>query len=409
MAFIGKWTEEKIRLKQNIILLAGLIVLLLVINVFAPKNNREVAFADTAGFSGYAWSDNIGWVSLSGSNYGFVMDSSGKLSGYAWSDNIGWITANESELSGCPTNPCRAKMNGDALTGWLRALSNGGGWDGWISLSGSGYGVTRSGSSLSGYAWGGDVVGWLDFSLALAPPEPDFVPSEDGLTGHLQFVPETISLGDTSQVHWNVNNVTSCSVTGTNGDSWTGLSSGSAGKTSSPILDQTTYTLRCSAYQGVTPPTITETSAPSCTPEYSCSGTQTIQYTDSSCNTTTVTTCASPTFCSAGSSTCLYPQPSFTPTVGTDFTGHLQPLPALVTSGDTIQVRWNVDNVTSCSVTGTNGDSWTGLSSGSGGKTSSPIVGQTTYTLTCSAYPGVTPPTLTESETANIIPIFQEM
>lgn len=302
-------------MKQNIILLAILAALLLGINAVSDKSN-EFAFADTSILSGYAWSDNIGWVSLSGSDYGLSMDTNSKLSGYAWSDNIGWITANESELSGCPSSPCRAKFNGSALNGWLRALSYGGGWDGWISLSGSGYGVTQSESgALSGYAWGSDVVGWLDFSAAVAPQQ--------------------------------------------------------------------------------------------CTPAYSCSGTQTILYTDAFCETSTYATCTAPAFCSAGSSTCLYPQPSFVPSSG--LTGHIQLLPELVSSGETTQIYWNVDNVTSCAVSGTNGDSWSGLSSGADGKTSSAILGQTTYTLTCNAYPGVTPATVSESKAVNIIPIFQEL
>ncbi|MDO8522100.1 MAG: hypothetical protein Q7S08_02315 [bacterium] len=315
MAFTGKGIVERLRFKQIIILLAGLAVLLFFLNSAGSLKNKNFAFADTSNLSGYAWSDNIGWVSLSGSNYGLTMDTNGKLSGYAWSDNIGWITANESELSGCPANPCRAKFNGNALTGWLRALSYGGGWDGWISLSGSGYGVTQDvNGTLSGYAWGSDVVGWLDFSLA---------------------------------------------------------------------------------------------SGPSCTPVYSCSGTQTILYTDSFCQTTTYATCTAPAFCSSGSSACLYPQPSFISSVG--FTGHLQLLPSLLSSGDTTQVHWEVSNVTSCTVTGTNGDSWTGLSSGASGQTSSAITGQTTYTLTCAAYAGVTPATLSEIQTVNIIPIFEEL
>ena len=43
------------------------------------------------------------------------------------------------------------------------------GWDGWISLSGTNYGISASSTfsttnPLSGYAWGADVVGWIDFS-----------------------------------------------------------------------------------------------------------------------------------------------------------------------------------------------------------------------------------------------------
>src|SRR3989338_6862323 len=135
MSFPVSKMQEGSSLKQNITVLVGIVVILLFLNAVVSPKNKGLAFADTSGLSGYAWSDNIGWVSLSGSNYGISIDNGGKLSGYAWSDNIGWITANESELSGCPQNPCRAKLNGNAFSGWLRALSNGGGWDGWISLS----------------------------------------------------------------------------------------------------------------------------------------------------------------------------------------------------------------------------------------------------------------------------------
>jgi hypothetical protein len=50
--------------------------------------------------SGYAWSDNIGWVSFNCTDfgtcgavdYGVNVDNSGYLSGNAWSSNIGWIS-----------------------------------------------------------------------------------------------------------------------------------------------------------------------------------------------------------------------------------------------------------------------------------------------------------------------------
>ena len=49
-------------------------------------------------------------------------------------------------------------------------------WDGWVSLSGlstddSPYGPTRTGDTLTGYAWGDDVVGWIDMSgVSLSEP-----------------------------------------------------------------------------------------------------------------------------------------------------------------------------------------------------------------------------------------------
>jgi len=53
-------------------------------------------------------------------------------------------------------------------------------------------------------------------------------------------------------------------------------------------------------------------------------------------------------------------------------------------------------------------DSPAPASSGSGGKTSSPITSQTTYTLACTGFPGATPISVIETVTVNIIPVFEE-
>jgi hypothetical protein len=58
-----------------------------------------------------------------------------------------------------------------------------------------------------------------------------------------------------------------------------------------------------------------------------------------------------------------------------------------------------------CAVTGTNGDSWTGLTSGPSGATTSPIRQQTTYTLSCLSDASST---FTETASAGIVPSFQE-
>jgi hypothetical protein len=128
-----------------------------------------------AEISGYAWSSNIGWINFKGSSYGVVIDpDTGILSGYAWSSNIGWISFNISELTGCPTNPCNAKYSNSAFSGWAKALSaDGNGWDGWIHLSptsGTAYGLTTSGTTISGFAWGGEVVGWVKpINMSMTP------------------------------------------------------------------------------------------------------------------------------------------------------------------------------------------------------------------------------------------------
>ncbi len=80
-------------------------------------------------------------------------------------------------------------------------------------------------------------------------------------------------------------------------------------------------------------------------------------------------------------------------------------LPTLVQKGGTTRVTWSATNVASCTVTGTNGDSWTGTS---GSQTSSPLHAQTIFTITCQGFPGATPPTVTRSTTVNIVPDFHE-
>jgi hypothetical protein len=146
---------------------------------------------------GYAWSENIGWISLnckSGSatgssvcatsDYKVVINDNQTVTGYAWSENIGWIKFGG--LSSFPVGGGTTNSNASVtglypnlvFTGWARACAgtlggdcsnmnsdiNSGGWDGWISLNGTGYSVSASASGMNSnsYAWGGEVVGWID-------------------------------------------------------------------------------------------------------------------------------------------------------------------------------------------------------------------------------------------------------
>ena len=144
---------------------------------------------------GYAWSNNIGWISMNcktggiagedicaTSNYKVSVNENGNIFGYAWSNNIGWIRFGG--LSGFPSAPGNyggnAKVNGNILDGWARACAgtnspsnrcgsmgnnpNSGGWDGWISLKGTNYGVNLN-TPANSYAWGSNVLGWIDFNL----------------------------------------------------------------------------------------------------------------------------------------------------------------------------------------------------------------------------------------------------
>lgn len=149
----------------------------------------------------------VGWISLnstntsSSTNYGvkFPLDGT-PASGYAWSENVGWISFNDgtvapypNDLAGCPSGTCSARIVGESLQGWARVLSikdagsNSGGWSGFIKLdSVPGAGKVTFNSStgrLGGYAWNGENandpplgsppfsniangLGWISFSRA---------------------------------------------------------------------------------------------------------------------------------------------------------------------------------------------------------------------------------------------------
>ena len=173
---------------------------LLIITFFTGKDllSNKAYSAVSDNVSDWAWSENIGWISTNctddtscagGSDYGVSVDSTTKnLDGYMWSENIGWISFNRSVTGAPPQEPfmtdsgtiAKFSSSDSKVTGWARALagcqddinvpvtvcSNTGdglasqGWDGWIKLTD----VTYNGTKFDGWAWGSDVVGWIDFS-----------------------------------------------------------------------------------------------------------------------------------------------------------------------------------------------------------------------------------------------------
>ncbi len=150
-------------------------------NKSATANFNLIISPGLNNVSGWAWSENIGWVKFNGTNYGVnINPATGNFSGYAWSENIGWIDfapagpypvfSGSPNYSACLDSP----GNGQACDGignykaggWARALSYGSGWDGWIKLRGANYGVSvdKNTGKLSGYAWSDMVIGWISFS-----------------------------------------------------------------------------------------------------------------------------------------------------------------------------------------------------------------------------------------------------
>jgi len=193
--------------KPNIkIFFLVLIVLILGILFFSFfQNAKKTRAGGEHNVSGWAWAENVGWISFNSTNcdanedgfsdgtagcpplgepvanYGVNINKvNGNFSGYAWSENIGWISFNESELSGCPASPCRAWVDlscpGDQcpVDGWAKALVGGtpesGGWDGWIRLRNLdyGYGVWidphASPAEFKDWAWSDMVIGWMSFN-----------------------------------------------------------------------------------------------------------------------------------------------------------------------------------------------------------------------------------------------------
>ncbi|MBX4216065.1 hypothetical protein KW797_03895 [Candidatus Parcubacteria bacterium] len=164
------------------------------LSFYTGPASQAVNDPTTINLLGYAWSDNVGWISLNcintgtcaASNYKVTMSDGGDLSGYAWSDSIGWLSFTPGDLAGCPSAPCAPRLNRyfgagqGTIAGWMKALSGGtlgsGGWDGFVSLSGTNgvnagtypNGNGSNGTLLGGYAWGSDVVGWVNFSSASA-------------------------------------------------------------------------------------------------------------------------------------------------------------------------------------------------------------------------------------------------
>lgn len=147
-------------------------------------------FTSNVPLSGYAWSDNVGWIHFDAPGNPVVIQPSGNITGYAWSDNIGWI-----KFGSLGTSPqggssdARINLGTGALTGWARACAGAvnsnctgaahpesGGWDGWIKLSDTtapAYSVSATTGTMQGYSWGSSavtgstasssVIGWIEW------------------------------------------------------------------------------------------------------------------------------------------------------------------------------------------------------------------------------------------------------
>ncbi len=318
----------------------------------------------TSTLGGYAWSSTIGWLQMSGvasdsSIYGVNLDSSSNLSGYAWSSTIGWVKFGS--LSGCPaTSNCDARIvSGGELSGWARACTvfqsgcSGalkpdtatGGWDGWISLNcnntlscgTSNYRWKLTGSTISGYAWGGSVVGWLyadNIDLGLSPATVNIGVRTLGSSNPFTYTsPYPLSDGEEIEVGWDSADAYECFSTQGSGFSTSAQLNGVDDTVSEPASGSTeTFTIFCRGIAG--------DGADSITVEY----------------------------------------PVSQVSIWTE--------PIITELNNTVMIYWDVtgNDPAACSISGPNGFGMTLIAGEESGSVSSdPIEGESDYTITCAA------------------------
>ncbi len=213
-----------------IIVILALGISIVLVHYEFKKETREARAGSIDNVSGFAWSENIGWISFNSTDCdtdenGFIDtdvmvlgcggDNStdiafdygvninrvdGWFLGYAWSPHVGWI---DFAPTGYPSDPqynhaVRLLITDDEdlnkkVAGWAKILSMND--DGWIKMTGTStagdpYGVKLNvfNSLFSGYAWNansdGSGIGWISFNntdyqvygFFNAPPTVSFPP-----------------------------------------------------------------------------------------------------------------------------------------------------------------------------------------------------------------------------------------
>lgn len=226
------------------------------------KNIVGWIFAQGAGSDPTPDGVGIGWISMNSDTdgtatpYGVNVNVADKtlpngigiISGEAYGENVGWISFDRSNTGVPPSGPvyvhnAHVAWSTGRVTGWARALSvcqhdaggnlspapcvldvsKSGGWDGWVKLSngndnvpatphawqtgGAGTpGVRINANTFSGWAWGGDVLGWINFAPTdPTTPDPDN-PSNPNPVGPIIIGDDTpggaCSPGDVPSSNW---------------------------------------------------------------------------------------------------------------------------------------------------------------------------------------------------------------
>ena len=397
--FLRTRTSKELAGLAMLVLLAGCTALLVEYGPGHPRFAPATAHAADIAITGYAWSDTIGWVSFSGtaangSPYGVTVGGGGVLSGYAWSDNIGWITFGP--------NSCGAQANfsAGALSGFAQATGAGGGWDGCISLSGASpaYGVTLSGTTFTGYAWGSDVVGWLSFSGTATDGSPYAVVygGAGSPTCTLSVAPNPAATGSSITLNYTTTNTPDTGVIkdagGATITSGATAPSGAVSATAPSSAGSYTYTMDVASLSGASS---CSTSPALSAQNDTCQDMDGIQSSRPGSCTGTPPLCVQLGYASSGSgdtATCV-------PTVTVN---EFAASPARVRRGETTSLAYNVASGFACSITGSDGSSYPVTADGTQRSiTTNPITGTITYTLSCGS--------VSRQATAGLIPAYQEL
>lgn len=352
-------------------------------NTVEATHDTPLTFHSPVELHGYAWSDTIGWISFNcaeGSPTGgsicgtndykveIIPDSNpadtilGSIEGYAWSDSIGWIKFGG--LSNFPSNTygnaeIRLTAGNHYMYGWARACAgtqngncstmsdNADGWDGWISLNSLNvggapvtYSVSMTGTSFGGHAWGSDVVGWIDMDGVSYTPAP--------ASGSLSITGCTITQGNSTcmgSFTWEIIGASSPRLWWSNPGIVLSTSTSGVGVQFMMEYGMQWYKIR----DGWSIIRMFELQI-DCAPGLAFDGT--------SCE----------------------------PIISiVDINGSLSVNATLVRKTSSAKLTWSIDNpldVTSCSLVGSNGDTFSGLS-GTNVDTAPLTFAQTVYTLTC--------------------------
>ncbi len=119
---------------------------------YCSVSNYKVNHDGQGNISGWAWNDNIGWISFncqdlgicSRSNYKVTITDTGVMHGWAWNDNIGWISFNCQDPNIC------SKSDYKVIAGWNYPIHG--------SLTSVIYDTQKQGGvALTGIVWQGTI------------------------------------------------------------------------------------------------------------------------------------------------------------------------------------------------------------------------------------------------------------